>query len=96
MFIPLTVHDEILVSNTHANTAFNQCFLWPHTAASETVATPFRKKNIPIRIRAGLVRIGTRAYIWKMAMRAKAPRTPSDRAIATGTPYLGRPYRRGP
>lgn len=33
--------------------------------------------------------------MWKMAMRAKAPRTPSERAITTGTPYLGRPYRSG-
>jgi hypothetical protein len=28
-------------------------------------------------------------------MRVKAARTPRERAIPTGTPYLGRPYRRG-
>lgn len=96
MFIPLAVHDERLVSNTHANSVLNQCFLWPHIAASETVATPLKKKNTPIRIRADLVRIGARAYMWKRAIRLKAPKTPSDRAIITGTPYLGSPYRRGP
>jgi hypothetical protein len=55
-----------------------------------------KKKNTPIRIRADLVRIGARAYMWKRAIRLKAPKTPSDRAIITGTPYLGSPYRRGP
>ena len=29
-------------------------------------------------------------------MRLNAPRTPSDRATTTGTPYFGSPYRNGP
>lgn len=95
MFIPAAVQLEMLVSNAHAKTAFNQCFLWLHIAASVTVAMPLKKKNKPMRISADLFKIGARAYMWKSAIRLKAPRTPSDRATTTGTPYFGRPYRKG-
>jgi hypothetical protein len=63
--------------------------------ASDTVASPLRKKNAPIRKSASLSRMGYRAYIWKTAMRLKAPKTPRERATTIGTPYFGRPYRRG-
>jgi hypothetical protein len=72
-----------------------QCFLWPQIAASLTVATPLSMKNTPIRVRPSLLTIGESAYMWNAAMRPKAPRTPSERAITTGTPYFGSPYRRG-
>ena len=68
-----------------------QCLLWPQIAASLTVATPFSIKNTPIRTRLCLLRMGESAYKWKIAIKPKAPRTPSDRATTIGTPYLGRP-----
>ena len=33
--------------------------------------------------------------MWNNAITLKAPKTPSARAITTGTPYLGKPYLRG-
>jgi hypothetical protein len=96
IFIPAAAQLETLVSNAQANPALNQCLLWPHIAASETVAIPLKKKNSPMRMSADLPNIGARAYMWKIAIRVKAPKTPSERAITTGTPNLGRPYRKGP
>ena len=95
IFNPLTVQVASVASNIQANIGFIQCFLRPQTAASVTVAKPFNKKNDPIRMMPSLVRTGDIANMWKTAIRPKAPKTPSDRATTTGTPYFGSPYRRG-
>jgi len=95
MFIPIAVQVAMLVSNIQASTAFIQCLFLPHTAASATVAMPFPTKNSPIRVKALLSRIGWRAYMWKTAMSANAPRTPKERATTTGTPCFGSPYLNG-
>jgi hypothetical protein len=95
MFMPLAAHVATAVSNAQANRVFSLCFLLPHIIASITVATPFKMKNNPTRIRPSRERIGCNAYIWKMLMRPNAPMTPMGRAMTIGTPHFGSPYLSG-
>lgn len=95
MPIPPAAQVATQVSNTQANRVFSQCLLLPQIIASDTVATPFKKKNSPARISPSLERIGSNAYIWNRPIRLKAASMPTDRAIKSGTPYFGRPCLRG-
>jgi hypothetical protein len=95
MLIPLAAQVARQVSNTQANNAFSQCFLFPHITASTTLPTPFKKKNRPMRISPSLRRIGWKAYTWNRPIRLNAPRMPTDRATTMGTPYLERKRLKG-
>lgn len=48
-------------SKVHAKTVLSQCLLCPQITASVTVATPFSKKNSPIRCRPSVFIIGLKA-----------------------------------
>ena len=95
IFMPLAVQLAKPVSTIQAIRAFVQCFFVPHTAASATVAIPFRIKNEAILISASSSRIGRRAYTWNAAMSENAARTPAARANTLGTPSFRRALRVG-
>ena len=95
MLIPLAAQVATDVSNTQASRVFNWCFLLPQIMVSTTVATPFRKKNSPTRIRPSLRRIGCNAYMWNTLISVNAPITPMALAMLSGSPIFGSPYLKG-
>ena len=95
IWTPSAVHVANAVSNVHAKTAFSQCLLVPQTIASATVPTPLKKKKAPILSKPLTGNIGANTYMWNTAISPNAANTPKLRAMTTGTPYLGRVYRKG-